>query len=138
MARRKKPQPPTTNPPPLPTPADLRERILADFAALKIPLCAEQLDAVLARAGRDGLSHQQFLHLLIAEQANQRRERSIAHRIRGARFAERKPLSEFDWEFNRSAINRTQIEELATGGFIERQENLVMVGQSGVGKTQPT
>lgn len=90
---------------------------------------------MLARAGRDGLSHQQFLHLLIAEQANQRRERSIAHRIRGARFAERKPLSEFDWEFNRSAINRTQIEELATGGFIERQENLVMVGQSGVGKS---
>jgi DNA replication protein DnaC len=137
MARRKKPQPPTTsttNPPPL-TPADLRERILADFAALKIPLRAEQLDAVLARAGRDGLSHQQFLQLLIAEQANQRRERSIAHRIRGARFAERKPLSEFDWEFNRSAIDRTQIEELATGGFIERQENLVVVGQSGVGKS---
>ena len=67
------------------------------------------------RAERDGLSHQQFLHLLIAEQANQRRERSIAHRIREARFRERKPLSDFDWEFNRAAIDRTQIEELATG-----------------------
>ncbi len=72
------------------TPADLREQILADFAALKIPLRAEQLDAALARAGRDGMSHQQFLHLLIAEQANQRRERSVAHRIREARFAARK------------------------------------------------
>ena len=97
--------------------------------------CAEQLDAVLARAVQDGLSHQQFLHLLIAEQADQRRERSIARRIREARFAERKPLSEFDWEFNREAIDRTQIEELATGGFIERRENLIMVGQSGVGKS---
>jgi DNA replication protein DnaC len=116
-------------------PADLRERILADFATLKVPLRAEQLDAVLARARHDGLSHQQFLHMLIAEQANQRRERSIAHRIREARFEERKPLSEFDWEFNRPAIDRTQIEELATGGFIERAENLVMVGQSGVGKS---
>lgn len=95
----------------------------------------EQLDAVLARAGREGWSHQQFLHLLIAEQANQRRERSIAHRIREARFEQRKPLSEFDWDFNRSAIDRTQIEELATGDFIERRENLVMVGQSGVGKS---
>jgi DNA replication protein DnaC len=116
-------------------PADLRAGILADFATLKVPLRAEQLDAVLARASHDGLSHQQFLHLLIAEQANQRRERSIAHRIREARFEERKPLSEFDWEFNRPAIDRTQIEELATGGFIERRENLVMVGQSGVGKS---
>jgi DNA replication protein DnaC len=139
MPRRRKPSsptPPAPQPTLLPTlPADLRERILADFAALKVPLRAEQLDAVLARAGRDGLSHQQFLHLVIAEQASQRRERSITHRIREARFAERKPLSEFDWEFNRDAIDRTQIEELATGGFIERRENLIMVGQSGVGKS---
>jgi DNA replication protein DnaC len=137
MARRQKPQPLTTPPPILPPtlPADLRERILADFATLKVPLRAEQLDALLARASHDGLSHQQFLHLLIAEQANQRRERSIAHRIREARFVERKPLGEFDWEFNRAAIDRTQIEELASGGFIERRENLVMVGQSGVGKS---
>jgi DNA replication protein DnaC len=137
MARRQKPKPSTAPPVQslLTTPADLRERILADFAALKVPLSGDQFDAVLARAGRDGLSHQQFLHLLIAEQANQRRERSIAHRIREARFDERKPLSEFDWEFNRQTIDRVQIEELATGAFIGRQDNLVLVGQSGVGKS---
>jgi DNA replication protein DnaC len=120
---------------PTTSPADLRERILADFAALKVPLTAEQLDAVLAGAGREGLSHQQFLHRLIAEQAAQRRERSIAHRIREARLRERKPLGAFDWEFNRQAIDRVQIEELATGAFIGRQDNLVFVGQSGVGKS---
>jgi len=118
-----------------PTPPDLRERILADFAALKVPLTAEQFDAVLAAAQREGLSHQQFLHRLIAELADRRRERSIAHRIREARFRERQPLSAFDWEFNRSAIDRPQIEELASGAFIERQDNLVFVGQSGVGKS---
>ena len=41
-------------------------QILADFAALKVPLRAEQFDAVPAEAVRDGLSHQQFLHRLIA------------------------------------------------------------------------
>jgi DNA replication protein DnaC len=116
-------------------PTDLRDRILADFAALKVPLAAEAFDTVLARAEREGLSHQQFLHLLIAEQANQRRERSIASRIREAHFLVRKPLGEFDWEFNKSAIDRVQIEDLATGAFIQRQDNLVMVGQSGVGKS---
>jgi len=104
-----------------PTPPDLRERILADFAALKVPLTAGQFDAVLAAAQREGLSHQQFLHRLIAELADRRRERSIAHRIREARFRERQPLS--------------AIEELASGAFIERQDNLVFVGQSGVGKS---
>jgi DNA replication protein DnaC len=136
MARRQQPRPkPTTHPAPTPAPADLRERILADFAALKVPLTAEQFDAVLADAQRDGLSHQKFLHRLISEQADRRRERSIAHRIREARFRERQPLSAFDWEFNQQAIDRSQIEELASGAFIARQDNLVFVGQSGVGKS---
>jgi DNA replication protein DnaC len=137
MARRPKtpPTPSSSRPTPTTAPADLRERILADFAALKVPLTAEQFDAALAEAVRDGLSHQHFLHRLIAEQADRRRERSIAHRIREARFRERQPLSAFDWEFNRPAIDRVQIEELATAAFIERQDNLVFVGQSGVGKS---
>jgi DNA replication protein DnaC len=113
----------------------VRERILADFAALNVPLRAEQLDAALTRATRDGLSHQQFLQTLIGEQANQRRERGIARRIRDAGFRELKPLSEFDWEFNKQAIDRTQIEELATGAFIGRKDNLIFVGQTGVGKS---
>ncbi|MCI0462623.1 MAG: IS21-like element helper ATPase IstB [Gemmataceae bacterium] len=114
---------------------DLRERILADFAALQIPVDAGQLDAVLARASREGLSHQQFLHLLLAEQADRRRERSIARRIREARFRDNQPLGAFDWEFNRGAIDRVQIEELASGAFVQRRDNLVLVGQSGVGKS---
>jgi DNA replication protein DnaC len=117
------------------TPTDLRERILSDFATLKVPLRAEQFDAVLARAAREGLSHQQFLHLLLADQADLRRERRIARRIREARFRDLKPLSAFDWEFNRSAIDRVQIEELATAAFLKRRDNLVLVGQSGVGKS---
>lgn len=129
---------PPLSTPPTPattTPAHLRERILADFATLKVPLRAEQFDVILARAEREGLSHQQFLHLLIADQADLRRERRIARRIHDARFRELKPLSTFDWEFNKQAIDRVQIEELATGAFIQRRDNLVLVGQSGVGKS---
>jgi DNA replication protein DnaC len=118
------------------TPApDLRERILADFAALKVPLRPEQLDAALARAEREGLSHLELVHLLIAEQAAQRRERAVAHRIREARFRECKTLATFDWQFNARAIDRARVEELACGEFIRRHDNLVVVGQSGVGKS---
>jgi DNA replication protein DnaC len=139
MARRTKPRPipprPTPKSPATTTPVDLREQILADFATLKVPLRAEQLDAVLARAEREAWSHQQFLHLLLADQAGLRRERRIARRIREARFRELKPLNAFDWEFNKPAIDRVQIEELATAAFIQRRDNLVLVGQSGVGKS---
>jgi DNA replication protein DnaC len=125
-----------TNHRPTPKATDLRERILEDFRTLKVPLSAEALDALLARGEREGLSHLEFVQLLVAEQAQQRRERSIARRIREAHFHELTTLADFDWEFNKATIDRVQIEELATAAFIGRQDNLVLVGQSGVGKSR--
>src|SRR5438552_16011652 len=79
MARRP-PLPASLTPrPPLPT-QDLRERILADFTVLRIPLTAAHLDAALAQAAQDGCSHLEFLHRLITDQAGLRRERSTARR----------------------------------------------------------
>ena len=121
---------------PRPAAPDLREQILRDFGSLRIPLRPEQLDEALTRAEREGLSPLQFLQALIGEQANQRRERSIAHRIGQARFREQPTLADFDWQFNAAAIDRSRIEALATGEFIRRRENLVLVGQSGVGQSQ--
>ena len=114
---------------------DLRAKILADFAVLNVPFSAAAFDAATARAEREGLSHLEFLQLVIAEQAAQRRERSIARRIREAGFREAKTLATFDWQFNAQAIERSRIEELATGEFIRRRDNLVLAGQSGVGKS---
>jgi DNA replication protein DnaC len=125
------PRPPT----PTPTPAGQRQQILEDFQALRVPLGPESLDAVLARAEREGLSHLEFLRVLIGEQADRRREQAIAHRIREARFRDGKTLADFDWQFNAATIDRVRIEALATAEFIGRRENLVVVGQSGVGKS---
>lgn len=114
---------------------DLRERILADFATLKVPIRPDAFDAVMAQAEREGLSNLAFLHRLIAEQAAERRDRGIASRVREAHFREPQTLATFDWQFNAKAIDRTQVETLATCEFIRRRENLVLVGQSGVGKS---
>ena len=102
---------------------------------LRIPLDAAPLDAALAQAAQDGCSHLEFLHRLISDQAGLRRQRSTARRIREARFAELKTLASFDWDFNAKAIQRVHIEDLATGDFIGRRQNLVLAGHSGVGKS---
>jgi DNA replication protein DnaC len=119
-----------------PTPAtpSRREQILADFATLRIPLTGEQLDDAVQAAQDAGLSHLDFLHRLLSDQAGWRRQRSIERRIREAHFRDLKPLSEFDWSFNAS-ISRVQIETLAGCDFVRRGQNLVFVGQSGVGKS---
>jgi DNA replication protein DnaC len=94
-----------------------------------------QLDEALARAEREGLSHQQFVHDLIADQAAGRRQRSIERRIQQAEFRDSGTLENFDWKFNEQTIDRARFEELATGEFVRRGENLVKVGQSGLGKS---
>ena len=113
----------------------LRDQILTDFATLRIPVTADQLDAVLKQAQDAGLSHLDFLQRLLADQAGLRRQRRIERLIKDAHFREALPLDTFDWSFN-PAIPRLQIEALAQGDFIRRQQNVVFVGQSGLGKSR--
>jgi DNA replication protein DnaC len=114
---------------------NLRDQVLGDFATLRIPVTGEQLDAVLSDAEKSACSHLEFLHRLLVDQAGLRRQRSIARRIQDAHFQELLPLSDFDWSFN-PAIPRTQIETLVACDFIRRHQNVVFVGQSGLGKSR--
>lgn len=113
----------------------LREAILDDFLALRIPISGETLDGALREAEGNGLSHLEFLRRVISQQARGRRERAIERRIRQARFGEIKTLEDFNWKFNAGFIDRIQVEALATGEFVARRDNLVMLGRSGIGKT---
>jgi DNA replication protein DnaC len=113
----------------------LRDRCLRHCATLRIPLNGAALDEVLSKAEKDGLSHLDFLDLLLGAEADARRERAVARRIREAHFAETKTLEGFDWQFNPKTFHRAQIQELATGDFVRRRNNLILVGWSGIGKS---
>ena len=91
----------------------------------------------MQKAQEAGGSHLEFLHRLLADQAGLRRQRRIERLIKDAHFREVLPLDTFDWNFN-PAIPRLKIEALAQGDFIGRKQNVVFVGQSGLGKPQPT
>ena len=131
MTRRRKKAPTPTNPS-----HDLRQRILGYFQTLRIPLSADELDAALAEAEKERWSPLELLSHVLGPQADLRRQRAIERRIREARFHEPVTLEGFDWDFNAKTIDRVQIETLATGEFIRRGDNLVIAGQSGVGKSR--
>jgi DNA replication protein DnaC len=109
--------------------------VLDDAKTLRLPLSEETLDAAFRDAEQQGLSYLHFLERILGEPATRSRQRAVERRIRDAKFREEKSLADFDWKFNAQAIDRAQIEGLATGEFVRRGENLVMVGQSGVGKS---
>jgi DNA replication protein DnaC len=128
MSNRRKPQPRPNH--------DLRGRILEYCQTLRVPLSEVELDAVLAQAEKERFGPLELLARLLGPQADLRRQRAIERRIREARFREPATLESFDWLFNAEAIDRAQIESLAAGEFIRRGDNLVIAGQSGVGKSR--
>ena len=110
-------------------------KILEHLEALKISFSRDQLDQVLHQAEQNSWSYLELLEAFLSPPAQTRRERSVERRIREAHFPGTHTLEQFDWAFNAAAIDRLQIEELATGDFIRRKDNLLVVGKSGVGKT---
>ncbi|HTU17665.1 MAG TPA: IS21-like element helper ATPase IstB [Gemmataceae bacterium] len=119
-----------------PTRRSLHDDVSATLQALSIPVTRAMLDAALSAAERESLTHLEFLHRLLAGPAEARQQRAVDRRIRAAKFRELTSLEEFDWTFNAKGIDRRTIEQLATCDFVRRRENIVLVGQSGLGKSR--
>lgn len=113
----------------------VREQLLRHLETLQVPMSAEQVDQALAAADKEQASRLQFLERFLSLPANRRRERSIERRLRLARFRDPGTLESFDWAFNQATLDRLQFDDLATGEFIRRRDNLVFVGESGLGKS---
>jgi DNA replication protein DnaC len=130
----KRPATPRRQNPTNPSP-DRRARILEHLKTLGVCLAETHLDQTLHEAESRSWSYLEFLEGVLSQPAETRRQRAIERRIREARFPAMKTLEDFDWQFNAQAIDRLQIEELASGDFIRRRDNLLVAGQSGVGKS---
>jgi DNA replication protein DnaC len=98
-------------------------------------LSSEQIDQLLSDSAKSKPTYVELLERFLAIPANQRRERSIARRIKVADFRDAATLESFDWSFNAATITPEPFRELATGEFVRRRENVAFVGDSGLGKS---
>jgi DNA replication protein DnaC len=114
----------------------LYDDVTAAVRALGLPLSVTALDGALQAAERESLSHLEFLHRLLSEPAEARRQRALERRIRAAKFRELTTLEGFDWEFNSKGLDRRSIEQLVTCDFVRRRENVILIGQTGLGKSR--
>lgn len=110
------------------------ERIAALCAELRLAAVADRYPELATKAVEQDQSYADFLEgILGAEQATRAgRTRAIMTRLAG--FPAIKTLDEFDYAFA-CGVPRATIAELSGLAFIERNENIVLVGPSGVGKT---
>jgi len=92
------------------------------------------LDETLARAAKQNLAPAAVLERLLEIEAVSLVERRIDRRIRESKLPERKLLADFDFKFQ-TGIDQRQVMELATLGFVERKQWLILAGTSGAGKS---
>ena len=111
-----------------------REQIRAMLADLKLPGSLEAVDEVLRDADGGTLTPAEAIERLLSAQITLRNNRRLQTAMRASRLPAVKTLADFDFSFQPS-IKREQIESLHELGFVERKENVVLLGPPGVGKT---
>lgn len=104
---------------------------------LRLSGLAESLEVRLQEASASRLSHAEFLELILQDELAVRHDRQVARRTKAAAFRDQKLLDDFDWQFNPS-IKQKQVYQLATGDFVRKCRDAILVGPPGVGKPRPT
>jgi DNA replication protein DnaC len=101
---------------------------------LRLSGILETLEARQRQAIDGQWSYLEFLERLLQDEVERRAQKQLDLRIRRASLNTQKTLDNLDFTFN-TAINRQQIFQLASGDYIRRHHNLLLCGQSGVGKS---
>jgi DNA replication protein DnaC len=101
---------------------------------MKMDHLGAQLDALCEQASKKDLGYKEFLTEALQTEWKGRHQKGVEARLMMARFPWVKSLEQFDFSFQ-PTVDRKVIRELATVGFVERAENVIILGPPGVGKT---
>jgi len=112
----------------------MREQIHELLARLRLRGIDGALEAELDRAEKEGSPPAQVLYRLLAAEEAARRERSLAYRLTQARLPWRWTLDSFPFD-RQPGVDRGQIRSLAGLDFLRRNENILLIGSPGTGKT---
>jgi DNA replication protein DnaC len=112
-------------------PAVLREHYLKQ---LKLPTVLRGYARLAAVCTQDRSDYATYLLRLMEREVIDREHRAAERRVKAAGFPVIKTLDTFDFAAQPS-INEALVRELIAGAYIEGRENVLVVGNSGTGKT---
>jgi DNA replication protein DnaC len=102
---------------------DLRLKSMSDILQSHIDIAIESK-----------LSYQDFLLMLTQNEIDHRRNNRRELSLKKSNMGRIKRIEEFDFEFNPN-INRQTIMKFVSCNFVKNNENIIIVGPTGVGKT---
>ena len=113
----------------------LQQSVILDYAKqLRLPTLAAQFVCLAEEAARQGQTHLSYLEALLEAEIEERLRNAIARRIVDAHFPKVKTLEEFEFE-KTPHIPAALIRKLAEGGYLDRSEPIILLGETGTGKT---
>lgn len=101
---------------------------------LKLSGVLQSLELRVRQTVEDDVHPAEFLMRLLNDEVERRSEKLLEQRIRKASFQPNKTLENFDFLFN-PKVPKAKVIDLATCSFIGRRENVLLLGQTGVGKS---
>ena len=101
---------------------------------LQLNAIAQQYGHYAQKAVETEQGYAEFLETLLHVEIQEKQNRSRSMLTRMAGFPMIKTLDDFDFKFA-TGVPKKQIQELSSLAFVERRENVVLLGASGLGKT---
>jgi DNA replication protein DnaC len=101
---------------------------------LKLPTMQSECDKVAQRCGAENIDHLAFLLQLSELELLERERKAAERRLKAAQFPHHKTLEAFDF-VAQPTVNKPLVLELLKGDYLDRRENILLVGNSGTGKT---
>ena len=102
--------------------------------ALRLPTFLREYDKVSKQCAAEGVDHSRYLLRLAELEVIDRGRRMVERRIKQARFPTTKSLDSFEFK-SLPSLNKVMVMELARCEYINANENIIAVGNSGPGKT---
>ena len=102
--------------------------------ALKLPTMNAECEKIAQRCAADNADHLAFLLQLCELELIERERKAAERRLKAARFPAHKLLDEFDFSA-RPSINKPLLLQLIQGEYLDKRENILLVGPSGTGKS---
>lgn len=101
---------------------------------LKLPTMLTECEKVAATCGKDNVDHLGYLLQLCELELIDRERRAKERRIKAARFSTIKTLENFEFKAQPS-VNKVLVTELMRCEWIDKRENVLLIGNPGTGKT---